>query len=117
MLQIPENIRQARVSSGKTQKEMAHLLGVKRTTYANWEENTEPAIATIKDIAKILGIEFYSLIEEAPPPIGFLQPFTAEELRKLTIDQSETIKSQQRTIESLILEKYQPDKNDGRKNA
>ena len=37
-------------------KEMAALLDVKRTTYANWEKNTEPNIITIPAITKILSI-------------------------------------------------------------
>lgn len=41
---------------------MADLLGVKRTTYANWEQNTEPEIGIIRKISKILGVELSQLI-------------------------------------------------------
>ncbi|MBA3673474.1 MAG: helix-turn-helix transcriptional regulator [Chitinophagaceae bacterium] len=64
-MQIPSNIKRARVLAGKTQQEMAGLLGVKRTTYANWETNTEPDIETIRKIAQILGVKFSQLVSDA----------------------------------------------------
>lgn len=66
-MQICGNIRQAREAAGKTQQEIANLLGVKRTTYANWEEKTEPSITKIKEIAEILGVSFYDLINVEKP--------------------------------------------------
>ena len=62
MLQICTNIKQARIEAKKTQEEMAALLDVKRTTYANWEKNTEPNIITLQAIAKILSIELGELL-------------------------------------------------------
>ena len=62
MLQICKNIKHARIEAKKTQEEMAALLDVKRTTYANWEKNTEPNIITIQAIAKILHIELGELL-------------------------------------------------------
>lgn len=62
MLQICINIKRARESAKKTQEEMASLLGVKRTTYANWEKNTEPTFSNLREIAKILNIELGDLL-------------------------------------------------------
>lgn len=92
MLQICENIRQARDSAGFTQAEMADLLGVKRTTYANWESTTEPNIATIKKISQILGVEFSQLINEKPTSAKLSE--TEDRLLRI-------IESQQRSIEML----------------
>ncbi|MEO6547476.1 MAG: helix-turn-helix transcriptional regulator [Ferruginibacter sp.] len=64
MLQICENIKQARISSDKTQDEMAALLKVSRSTYQNWERETEPAVATLREIAQILNIPLGKLLNE-----------------------------------------------------
>ena len=64
MLQICQNIKQARLSLGKSQQEIADLIGVKRTTYANWENNTEPDMTTIKSLSKILGVSVSDILQE-----------------------------------------------------
>jgi transcriptional regulator with XRE-family HTH domain len=62
MLQICQNIKQARLSAKLSQEEMAHKLGIKRTTYQNWEKNIEPDLTTIVAIAKNLGIATTELL-------------------------------------------------------
>jgi transcriptional regulator with XRE-family HTH domain len=62
-LQIGVNIREARTSAGLSQDEVAKKLGVKRTTYANWEGNIEPTISVLKQIAKIFDKNYIELIE------------------------------------------------------
>lgn len=42
---------------------MAELLEVKRTSYRNWEENTEPSLTTIKSIANVLEIPAWKLLD------------------------------------------------------
>jgi transcriptional regulator with XRE-family HTH domain len=64
MSQICANIKQAREAAGISQVEMSKMLGLSRTTYANWETETEPNVATLKRIAQILGIEFSQLVNE-----------------------------------------------------
>lgn len=67
MLQISKNIKQERLLAKKTQQEMADLLGIKRSTYANWEINTEPSYSDLKRIAGILGIDVRKLVGEDVP--------------------------------------------------
>lgn len=61
-MQICQNIKQARVSSGLTQDEIADKLGTKRSTYKNWEDATEPSLSIIKAIAGHLGVPAYKLL-------------------------------------------------------
>jgi transcriptional regulator with XRE-family HTH domain len=63
VLQIGVNIREARTSVGMSQDDLAKKLGVKRTTYANWEGKIEPTISVLKQIAKILDRNYIELIE------------------------------------------------------
>ncbi len=47
----------ARVNAGLTQKELAEILGVSRTTVVNWEKgNTEPTISQLKKLSELSGI-------------------------------------------------------------
>lgn len=50
---------------------MADALGVKRTTYANWEQKIEPDLTTIKSIAEILGVDFSQIIGTTPEVISY----------------------------------------------
>lgn len=74
MLQICENIRQARVSRGLSQQELAEKLGVERPTYKNWEDKTEPSLSTIKSIAAQLEVPEATLlagvIDLSPKEVG-----------------------------------------------
>lgn len=63
MLQICRNIKQARLSTGKSQEEIAKKINVSRSTYKNWEENTEPDLANLKTIAEALGVQPYVLLK------------------------------------------------------
>lgn len=60
MLQIHERIRQQREKAGLSQKELAEIIGVERTTYAYWEE-VDPKPDKIKMVAKALNLpdEFF----------------------------------------------------------
>jgi transcriptional regulator with XRE-family HTH domain len=62
-LQICQNIRQVRVLKGYSQQEIADKMEVTRSTYRNWEENTEPDLATIRTIASVLGVPAYTLLK------------------------------------------------------
>lgn len=52
-MQIHEKIKQARISAGLTQDEMAEKLKIKRSTYQYWEEVT-PSIDKIKRVIEVL---------------------------------------------------------------
>lgn len=54
MLQIHEKIKQARLSAGLTEGELAEKIGIKRSTYQYWETST-PGVDNIKRVAKALG--------------------------------------------------------------
>jgi len=48
-----------------TQKDVAHLSGVKRPTYALIETGArEPSVPTAKKLSKVLGIEWTRFFEE-----------------------------------------------------
>lgn len=67
MMQINEKIRQARVSKGWTQEQIAEKLEESRSTYAEWERKTVPQADTLVKIAKVTGIpilEFIAAIDE-----------------------------------------------------
>lgn len=56
MLQIAEILRKYRKDKGLTQQAMADLVGVKRSTYANWEQETIPDLADMRTISKLTDI-------------------------------------------------------------
>lgn len=62
--EICENIRKEREAAGLTQDEIAAQLGMKRTTYANWETRIEPKYSELKLIASILHIPVQKLVGE-----------------------------------------------------
>lgn len=62
MLQICQNIKQARVSKGWTQEEMAGFMSIERATYKNWEDQTEPSLSNIKALAKVFKIPPHRLL-------------------------------------------------------
>jgi transcriptional regulator with XRE-family HTH domain len=55
MLQIHERIKQEREKQRLSQDELAKILGVKRSTYAYWEE-VDPKPEKVKQIAKALSL-------------------------------------------------------------
>ena len=90
MLQIPQNIKAARVLKGLTQKQTADLLHVKRSTYANWETNTAPGIDDLKIIAQVLDTNLSSLLGEdsisVDKPINEVLSENAEGMIKMEAD-------------------------------
>lgn len=52
-----QNLKAARVQAGMTQKQIASLLGVVDSCYANWEQGrTEPGIASLRKLCSFLGV-------------------------------------------------------------
>lgn len=62
-MQISHNIRTIRENKGLKIVDVAEKLGVSRTTYSNWENETEPTIAVIKQIADVFGVHYIEIIE------------------------------------------------------
>ena len=111
-LHISENIRRARVSAGKTQAELANILGVARSTYANWEAGTEPDIDTLRRISQILDVSL-SLILSEPAVLATEQPASynyVSSRRKLkTEPKAEQIPIYDVPIDASFLERYRDD--------
>lgn len=66
-----ENLKEARIKKGLSQKEVADNIGVAKSTYSLYESgNREPNVQTIKKIADFLGIsadEIACLVINLPP--------------------------------------------------
>lgn len=63
MLQICRNIKQARSLKGWSQDFVAQKIGVTRSTYKNWEENTEPDLSILRTLAALFGVPGQKLLE------------------------------------------------------
>lgn len=60
------NLREARKSSGMTQKEVAQKVGIARSTYALYETGERsPDVEVVKKLAKVLGVSGDYLIGNA----------------------------------------------------
>ena len=58
-----QNLKNARKESGLTQKEIADMLHVVESCYANWEQGrTEPNITTVRKLGEILNVSLDELI-------------------------------------------------------
>lgn len=68
-----ENLKEARLKSGYSQKEVAEKIGVAKSTYSLYESgNREPNVDTIKKISDILKVSADTLLglEEEPIPLA-----------------------------------------------
>lgn len=66
-----ENLKEARIASGLSQKEVAEQLGVAKSTYSLYESGRrEPDVERIKKLAQILGVSSDALL-------GLPEPSTA----------------------------------------
>ena len=60
-----ENLKNARKAKGFTQKQVAELLNVVESCYANWEQGrTEPNIAILRKLANIFTVSIDELIND-----------------------------------------------------
>lgn len=66
-MQISQNIRAARDSAKLTQVELAEMLGVGRSTYAEWERGTEPDINTLTKIAELTKTTLFDILGVPDP--------------------------------------------------
>lgn len=68
---IGHRIRAARKQVGKTQDELANMIGVKRSVISKYENGQiEPSISQLKKIAYSLGIPWYELYSDDPQEQG-----------------------------------------------
>lgn len=64
-----DRLRALRVERGFTQKQVAEMLGIDRTTYAKYEAGAnEPGIAMIKRLAEAFGVTTDYLLELTDDP-------------------------------------------------
>ena len=61
---IFENIKNARLKAGKTQQEVADLLGIKRTTYTGWESKVIPSVLDLIKLGELFSVDWTSLVKE-----------------------------------------------------
>ncbi|WP_251393100.1 helix-turn-helix domain-containing protein [Mediterraneibacter agrestimuris] len=68
-----ENLKEARIKSGLSQKEVSENIGVAKSTYSLYESgNREPNVNTIKKIADVLNVSADTLlgIDEDPTTLA-----------------------------------------------
>ena len=84
-----ENLKEARINAGLSQKEVAEQLGVAKSSYSLYESGArEPDVTKIKKLAQILGVSSDALlgIPERPNTLAAHfegEEFTEEELEDI----------------------------------
>lgn len=70
-LYLAENLKSLREQSGKTQQELANLLGVERGIMSSWETGSRtPGIGMIVELARYHGVSLDDLVlKDIKPPI------------------------------------------------
>lgn len=84
------NLKLARIQSGKTQLEIANIIGSTQNTYSNYEtEKTEPAIKTLIALADYYGVSLdYLCGRQYNNQVGYI-PDNRKELVKLMLSLSD----------------------------
>lgn len=80
------NLKLARIQSGKTQLEIANIIGSTQNTYSNYEtEKTEPAIKTLITLADYYGVSLdYLCGRQFNNQVGYI-PEDRKELVRLML--------------------------------
>jgi transcriptional regulator with XRE-family HTH domain len=69
-MQTSEKIKNLRLEKGLTQEELSKILGISRSTYANWEIDVIPSYSHLKKLARFFEKdENYFIDENANPKI------------------------------------------------
>lgn len=64
-------LKEARVASRMTQKEVAQLMGINQNTYSYWEsEKTRIDNISLSKLASIFGVSVDYLLDNTPTPTG-----------------------------------------------
>lgn len=75
-----ENLKEARLKSGLSQKDVAEKIGVAKSTYSLYESgNREPNVNTIKKIADFLKVSADSLLGLEDEPTTLAAHFDGDE--------------------------------------
>jgi len=75
-----DNLREARLKSGLSQKELSENIGVAKSTYSLYESGKrEPNVDTIKKIASILNISADTLLGLDDEPVTIAAHFDGNE--------------------------------------
>ncbi len=79
-----ERLREARLLKGYTQKQLAEKLDIGGTTVTGYEkDNSEPNMATISKIIRVLGVDANFLLQDEIPKLAYKNNATLEEFENL----------------------------------
>jgi DNA-binding XRE family transcriptional regulator len=108
---INDNIKAARKKTGLTQDQIAEKLGVKRTTYASWEDKTEPALSTVNEIAKVVGVGIMDLLTENSEAIDKIQKLEEAPVRYSNSESDQYIIALEKGLNTALEQISQLQKN------
>ena len=84
-----ENLREARIAAGMSQKDVADRIGVAKSTYSLYESGSrEPDVQKIKKLAEVLGVSGSMLLGLPETPMTLAahfegEDFTPEEMEEI----------------------------------
>ncbi len=82
-----ENLKEARIKSGLSQKEVSENIGVAKSTYSLYESgNREPNVNTIKKIADVLNVSADTLLGIDEEPTTMAAHFDGDEYTEEQLD-------------------------------
>lgn len=83
-----ENLKEARIKSGLSQKEVSENIGVAKSTYSLYESgNREPNVNTIKKIADVLNVSADTLLGIDEEPTTMAAHFDGDEYTEDELDE------------------------------
>ena len=83
-----ENLKEARLKSGFSQKDVAENIGVAKSTYSLYESGSrEPNVNTIKKIASYLNVSADELLGINDEPITIAAHFDGDEYTEEELDE------------------------------
>lgn len=83
-----ENLKEARIKSGLSQKEVSENIGVAKSTYSLYESgNREPNVNTIKKIADVLNVSADTLLGIDEEPTTMAAHFDGDEYAEDELDE------------------------------
>lgn len=83
-----ENLNEARIKSGLSQKEVSENIGVAKSTYSLYESgNREPNVNTIKKIADVLNVSADTLLGIDEEPTTMAAHFDGDEYTEDELDE------------------------------
>ena len=83
-----DNLKEARLKSGLSQKDVAENIGVAKTTYSLYESgNREPNVNTIKKISDCLNVSADTLLGLNDRPVTIAAHFDGDEYTEDELDE------------------------------